>query len=371
MVSLNHPLKVKLIGVAAPDQSQPYAGVAKQHLSDLVLDKFVIVRFSALEGGFLVAQVQAGDMDVNAQMIRDGGAWYNQADERLISEAEREIYAKSQEAARSERRGLWQDESPVSPWEFRKAQAAAAQLAASASSQLRPASLPPRRAVPARRGSDAGLASEDLMGGMVRPGSIAGKPDVKQLSPGSVPGSWLRFQPADRHFSVLAPSGGLEISYPVLDEKGEITDVHYLIGTNGNNLYLMVWAKGPNQNSSDASAAADGMKAMLDGINRNPARNGGLEVTATPGRLLKVADYGGRQFTLNAGPVTGTVRILSKQTGDEREVMLLCVLNGPGSEDTGAEFLASLKIVPTVGAKRETAKQSTADSKHSTADSQQ
>lgn len=360
MVSLNHPLKVKLIGVAAPDQSQSYAGLSRQHLSDLVLDKFVTVRFSALDGGFLVAQVQAGEMDVNAQMIRDGGAWYNQADERLLNEAERQVYAKSQDAARGERRGLWQDESPVSPWEFRKAQIAAAQLAAS--SQLRPVSLP-RPSAPARRGTEAGLASEDLMGGMVHPGSIAGKPEIKQLSPGSAPGSWLKFQPADRRFSVLAPSDGLEITYPVLGGKGEIEDIHYVIGSDGRNLYFMMWVNGPNQNSSDASAAADVMKAMLTGINHNLARNGGREATATPGRMLKVADYGGRQFALNAGSLTGAVRILSKQIGEEREVLLLCVLNGPGNENTGDEFLTSLKIVPSVGAKRETAqrKQSAAD----------
>ena len=50
IISQMHPLKVKLVGIAAPDAKQPYADVAKQHLSDLLLDKYVVVRFTALSG---------------------------------------------------------------------------------------------------------------------------------------------------------------------------------------------------------------------------------------------------------------------------------------------------------------------------------
>ncbi len=77
IISGNHPLKVKLIGVAAPEKSQAFADLARQHLSDLIRDKFVTVHFSALEDGFLLGQVLSGEMDVSAQMIRDGAAWYD------------------------------------------------------------------------------------------------------------------------------------------------------------------------------------------------------------------------------------------------------------------------------------------------------
>lgn len=74
VVSGNHPLKVRLIAVAAPEKNQSYAGVARQHLSDLILNKYVVVRYSVLRDGYLFGQVLAGDMDVGAQMIRDGYA---------------------------------------------------------------------------------------------------------------------------------------------------------------------------------------------------------------------------------------------------------------------------------------------------------
>ncbi len=334
VVSGNHPLKVRLLAVAAPEKNQSYAGVARQHLSDLILNKYVIVSYSALRDGYLVGQVMSGDMDVGAQMIRDGVAWYDKSEEKRLSETEQRIYAESQAAARNERRGLWQDESPISPWDFRQAQ-----LATATTSTV---SLP-RQAAAVRRGNQAGLSSEDLMGGVIGPGSIAGKPDVKPISQEGSSGRWVRYQPADRHFSILAPSDGLEITYPVLDGQGKTLDLHYVIGNSGRTLYFVMWTKGPNGSSTDVSTAADAVKGILSGINRTTERAGFI-VTAEPGRILRLSGYAGRQYTLSGGPATGVVRILSKQIGDEREVFVLCVLNGPESEGSGDEFLNSFKI---------------------------
>src|SRR5882762_5089587 len=72
VISQNHPVKVRLVGVAAPEKSQSFASVARQHLADLILNKYVVVRVSSLRDGLLVGQVQLGDMDVCAQMLRDG-----------------------------------------------------------------------------------------------------------------------------------------------------------------------------------------------------------------------------------------------------------------------------------------------------------
>src|SRR2546428_3979502 len=124
VISLKRPVKVKLIGIAALDPNQPYADVARQHLSDLILNKFVVVRYSRLQDGYLVGKVMLGDMDVAAQMIRDGVVWYDKPDESHLEDLERQLYDASEQAARNERRGLWHDESPMAPWEFRKARLA-------------------------------------------------------------------------------------------------------------------------------------------------------------------------------------------------------------------------------------------------------
>src|SRR6266850_2163345 len=164
VVSVNHLVRVRLLAMAAPEKNQAYAQVAQQHLSDLILNKYVVVHYSSLREGYLVGQVLFGDMDVGAQMIRDGVAWYDKTDEKRLSETEQRVYAESQEAARNERRGLWQDESPISPWDFRKAQLATASTSTVSLS---------RQPLPVRSGSPAGLSSEDLMGGVLRPGAFA------------------------------------------------------------------------------------------------------------------------------------------------------------------------------------------------------
>lgn len=337
ILSQTHTLKVKLIGVAAPDKNQTYASVAQQHLADLILNKFVVVKYSAMRDGYLVGQVMLGEMDVCAQMLRDGVAWYKPA-EGDLSQPEREMYEASQAAARNERRGLWQEASPLSPWEFRQAQVARlTKPTTSVISQPRPQAM-------TRRGSSAGLSSEDLMGGVLHPGALAGKPEVTPLSSDGSPGRWLTYQPADRHFSILAPSNGREITYPVLDPQGKTMTMHYLVGSNPSNFYFLMWGKALNGNDTSASATDEAIDGFLAGINNATARTSGLVVTATAGRTLVLTGYTGREYTLKAGPISGVVRVLTKQTGDERELFLLCAFSGPDSESSGGEFLNSFKI---------------------------
>jgi endonuclease YncB( thermonuclease family) len=339
VLSLKYPVKVKLIGVAAPERDQAYAGVARQHLADFILNKFVVVRFSALRDGYLVGQVFLGEMDVCAQMLRDGGAWYK-PHEGDLSEIDRQIYQASQAAARNEHRGLWQDESPVAPWDFRKDQQ---------EKQTRPSAhlaALPNQSARATRMDRAGLSSEDLVGGVIQPGSFAGKPDVRQLSPNGAQGRWLRYQPADRHFSILAPSDGVEVSYKVLAPEGQVTDAHYLVGANVSTktIYLLSWVKGPNGMSTNDSAEVDAVKGYLTEVNRVRERYGEVLVTATPGRSLKLNGYEGREYELVTGATSGVIRVLSKQMGTDREVFLLGVITMPGIKPSGDEFLNSFTI---------------------------
>jgi endonuclease YncB( thermonuclease family) len=333
LVSQKLPVRIRLLAVAVPEGSQAYAGVARQHLSDLILNKYVVVRYSALQD-FLIGQVLMGDMDIGAQMIRDGVAWYDKSDERMLSETERQLYALSMDAARNEHRGLWQDAAPVAPWDYRNAQPATVKL------NDEPVTVAPETR--AKR-KPRGLSSEDLMGGVIKPGSMTGRPNVRPISNNGSPGRWSTYEPADHHFSILAPSDGAEISYPVLDTDGNSVDIHYVMGNNGGTFYLLLWGTTANAHSTDASASAEALDAMLSGINQMTAR-AGVIVTAIPGRSLKLNGYVGRQYSLEAGPASGTVRILSKQIGATRELFLMCVLNGPESNSSGAEFLNSFQI---------------------------
>ena len=46
--NLNRSIKIKLLGIDAPEKDQPLAEVSRLHLADLVLNKFVVVHYTGL-----------------------------------------------------------------------------------------------------------------------------------------------------------------------------------------------------------------------------------------------------------------------------------------------------------------------------------
>jgi endonuclease YncB( thermonuclease family)/thiol-disulfide isomerase/thioredoxin len=122
IVTGGRKLAVVLRGVAAPELKQEFGDVAQQHLASLILDKAVEVDFSQLESGHVVGKVFCNQMDIGLQVIRDGAAWYDKTSGYSLTEAERAVYAEAQQLARNEMRGMWQDGSPMPPWEWRRAE---------------------------------------------------------------------------------------------------------------------------------------------------------------------------------------------------------------------------------------------------------
>lgn len=110
----DHQHKVRLAGIDAPERRQPYSKDAQQHLFGLVRFGEVRVDWRATDGyGRILGDVSTARDRVNERMVRDGYAWqfrkFDNTDE--LREAESQ--------ARDERRGLWKDDRPVPPWEWR------------------------------------------------------------------------------------------------------------------------------------------------------------------------------------------------------------------------------------------------------------
>ena len=117
--NLNRPVRIKLLAVDAPERDQTFGEVAKKHLTELVYDKSVLVEYSGIApDGSLVGRVTLNSVDVGAQMIRDGAAWFDASNQDRLSASDREVYQQSELAARNEKRGLWQAENPIAPWEL-------------------------------------------------------------------------------------------------------------------------------------------------------------------------------------------------------------------------------------------------------------
>jgi endonuclease YncB( thermonuclease family) len=110
-------VRVRLAQVDAPERDQPYSNRSRQLLSGLVLQKQVRCEVEDTDRhGRVVARVYAGDVDVGAELVRQGAAWVYRkyAHDPALYEVE--------EQARREGRGLWglpqADRTP--PWEWRR-----------------------------------------------------------------------------------------------------------------------------------------------------------------------------------------------------------------------------------------------------------
>ncbi len=53
---------------------------------------------------------------VNLEQVKTGMAWFYRYYQKELSAENRKLYAKAEDEARSERRGLWQGKNPAPPW---------------------------------------------------------------------------------------------------------------------------------------------------------------------------------------------------------------------------------------------------------------
>ncbi len=336
VTSKKRALRIRLKAVAPPEVNQPFSEAAREHLKTLVIDKVVALEYTHLEDGYLHARVILNGIDIGSQMLRDGVAWYDHAGDFGLKEVDRNLSAQWEQAARNEKRGLWQEQSPVAPWEYRRAQLARLNGIVS---------TPSFRQSQTRRANKSSLSNDDLMGSMIGPGSIAGLPNFKPITANGTPGRWTRFESVTEHFSVLFPSDGLEATYTALDGAGKMVPFHYLAGHSEQTGYMLLSTRGSNAGHTDASAADEAVHEFIGGFNNGIKISGSNEsVTAKPIRDIRLSSYAGKQYTLNSRNLSGVIRVFSRRVGDERELIMLIVLNSPGSESSANQFLNSFKI---------------------------
>ena len=113
-------IRVRLSGIDAPEKKQPFGNVAKQALSDLTFDRRVVIKgYKRDRWGRLIGKVTASGVDANLQMVKRGLAWHYKKYQKEQPLEDRQIYAEAELAAKAKRLGLWSENEPVSPWDFR------------------------------------------------------------------------------------------------------------------------------------------------------------------------------------------------------------------------------------------------------------
>jgi endonuclease YncB( thermonuclease family) len=113
--------KIRLAGIDAPEQTQPFGQTSKQHLSDMVYGRQVVVDWANRDRyGRIVGKVLVSGQDACIDQVNSGLAWHYVKYAGTQSPADRTTYAAAEAAARAIRAGLWSDSEPVAPWDWRR-----------------------------------------------------------------------------------------------------------------------------------------------------------------------------------------------------------------------------------------------------------
>jgi endonuclease YncB( thermonuclease family) len=119
MKSGQSKIEVCISNLEVPENGQPYADLAQQHLKDLLIEQSIRIELKSFveENNCLLGDVYLNNININLQMVRDGVGWSNK--DYYYPEGYY-TFESAEKAARSEKRGIWQDEFPTPPWIFRE-----------------------------------------------------------------------------------------------------------------------------------------------------------------------------------------------------------------------------------------------------------
>ena len=340
--NLNRPVRIKLLAIDAPEKDQAFGAVAKQHLFDLVYDKFVTIEYSGIaEHSSLLGRVVLilNNSDICAQMIRDGAAWFDPFNKNLLTEVQREVYSKSEQAARGERRGLWQAESPVAPWEFVKAE-----QQKKAPVESRPTLSSVNEPVKRDRVTPE-LTNLHLLNTGTSVARPSGAFADMSWADGTLERSWKKFQPAGENFSAFMPEGGKTTSQEVLLADIKV-NVNYYVVREANTVYESIWMSGPALGETDSAAVQSAMAGFIRGVKNGLESEGNSGFSCVPSsqRNISSVGYTGREFDLTECTIPGRMRVYTRVVGNERYIYAGAVFF-KDEDENASKFLKSFTVI--------------------------
>jgi len=114
LTAASTPVKIRLNAIDAPEKSQSFGQASKKSLSAICFGKSATVEASGTDKyGRTIGLLTCDGVNANEHQVNNGMAWvyrkYSQ-DPALIS---------LEEAAKTNRVGLWDDPQAIPPWDFR------------------------------------------------------------------------------------------------------------------------------------------------------------------------------------------------------------------------------------------------------------
>lgn len=111
---------IRLSGIDAPEKGQPFSDASRDHLSALALGKEAEADCYKRQRRRQVCFVEIQDQDLGLEQLHAGMAWWYQRyaqEQPLLLQMSYEAAAKN---AAAQRKGIWQDDDPVPPWDWKK-----------------------------------------------------------------------------------------------------------------------------------------------------------------------------------------------------------------------------------------------------------
>lgn len=115
--SLNNQITLRLAEVDTPEKSQAFGTKAKQFTSDqiyLKTIKYVVTDTDRYGRSIAMIYYDEDSKYLSAEIIKAGMGWHYK---RYSTSKE---LAKFEDNAKKNKIGLWVDNNPIAPWEFRK-----------------------------------------------------------------------------------------------------------------------------------------------------------------------------------------------------------------------------------------------------------
>ena len=113
--------RIALIGIDAPEKVQPFAAQARANLGALAFQRTASAECSGRDpGGWRLCKVFVDGQDLGLRQLADGMAWWRRPNAARMSEEDRAAYERAETMAKLRRLGLWAQQNPTPPWDWRR-----------------------------------------------------------------------------------------------------------------------------------------------------------------------------------------------------------------------------------------------------------
>lgn len=110
-------IRIRLYGIDAPESKQAFGQAATTVLKQITTGRTVTAKVMDTDHyGRPVAIIHSDGIDVNEAMVSSGHAWVYQ---QYCTQSFCQGWKRNEQVARSSGRGLWKENNPTPPWEWR------------------------------------------------------------------------------------------------------------------------------------------------------------------------------------------------------------------------------------------------------------